>query len=141
MSEEDALNDDQASLIARLQESEEFLSRLVLGSAAGITVSSVATGAFVYVNDAFLRFTGYWRAEVLGHSAISLGLWASSEERSRAEAALASGNGIVPSFEMAVRTKSGAVLQALLAISVVQIRTVPCVVTVAISRAPVSTSA
>jgi len=51
------------------------------GSHLGIGISRLADGRFVEVNSAFLRLFGYSREEVLGRTALELGLWPRPEER------------------------------------------------------------
>jgi len=46
-----------------------------------MSISRLADGRYVEVNDAFLRFTGYSREEVMGRTALDIGLWHSPEQR------------------------------------------------------------
>lgn len=39
-----------------------------------MAVTSLATGKFIAINDAFVNLSGYTREEALGHSARDLGL-------------------------------------------------------------------
>ncbi|TAH11090.1 MAG: PAS domain S-box protein [Curvibacter sp.] len=46
-----------------------------------MSISRLSDGRYVEVNDAFLRFTGYSREEVMGRTALEIGLWHSPEQR------------------------------------------------------------
>ena len=71
--------------LARAQEalrhSELVLSTLVTTSPDMITLTDVATGRYVMVNDTFTRVTGYTREEAVGRTSLELGVWGSTERR------------------------------------------------------------
>jgi PAS domain S-box-containing protein len=58
-----------------LRESEERFRMVFLASRDGITLSSLADGRFVDVNEGFVALTGYARAETLGRTSLEMGLW------------------------------------------------------------------
>jgi len=63
--------------------SEALMTHLVATSPDLITLTDLATGRYVMVNDAFARVTGWVRAEVVGKTAMDLGIWAKAEARQR----------------------------------------------------------
>ncbi|MES2958857.1 MAG: PAS domain S-box protein, partial [Pseudomonadota bacterium] len=63
--------------------SEALMTHLVATSPDVIALTDLATGRYVMVNDAFSRVTGWSRGEVLGKTALDLGLYAGIEERQR----------------------------------------------------------
>jgi PAS domain S-box-containing protein len=67
---------------ARLRESEARFSAAFQASPI-ITGISTSDGRFVLANDAFLNWVDYSRDEVLGRTAIDLGIWENPEERQR----------------------------------------------------------
>ena len=71
--------------LARAQEalrhSELVLSTLVTTSPDMITLTDMATGRYVMVNDTFARATGYTREEAIGRTSLELGVWGSTERR------------------------------------------------------------
>jgi PAS domain S-box-containing protein len=71
---------------------------------AGLT--RLHDGVIVDVNDAYLRHTGYARAEVIGRTAMDLGLWARPEDHDQINQALAERRG-VREAEYDLRTKAG----------------------------------
>ena len=64
-----------------LRESEERFSRFFRASPIGTSISRLSDGRFVDANDAFLSLFGYTREEVVGHSALELGIWADPGDR------------------------------------------------------------
>jgi PAS domain S-box-containing protein len=66
-----------------LRESEARLARIIEASPEAITISGVEDGAFIEVNPATERLAGYSREEMIGRSALDLGLWPDPEERQR----------------------------------------------------------
>ena len=63
--------------------SEALLTHLVATSPDLITLTEMATGCYVMVNDAYTRITGWGRDEVIGKSALDVGIWADAEARER----------------------------------------------------------
>ncbi|HEY6511787.1 MAG TPA: PAS domain S-box protein, partial [Burkholderiaceae bacterium] len=64
-----------------LRRSETTLSHLVTTSPDLITLTDLATGQYVMVNDTFTRITGYTREQAIGHTALELGIWSDPEQR------------------------------------------------------------
>lgn len=64
-----------------LSESEEKFSRAFQGNPDPVTITSLHTGRYVEVNDAFIEFSGFSREEVIGASATDLGIWVDLRER------------------------------------------------------------
>ena len=50
-------------------------------SPLALTISSLATGRLVEVNESFVELTGYARDEAIGRTPVELGLWARPQER------------------------------------------------------------
>ncbi len=64
-----------------LRRSEMTLSTLVTTSPDMITLTDVASGRFVMVNDTFTRLVGYTREEAIGRTSLELGSWPTLEAR------------------------------------------------------------
>jgi PAS domain S-box-containing protein len=64
-----------------LRESEEKFSKFFHATPAILGVSTLAEGIFVDVNEAFERFFGYGREEVIGRSSHDLGIWENPSDR------------------------------------------------------------
>ncbi|MDH4059389.1 MAG: PAS domain S-box protein, partial [Aquincola sp.] len=61
--------------------SEALLTHVVATSPDLITLTDLATGRYVMVNDAFVRISGYGRDEAIGRTSVELSVWASTEAR------------------------------------------------------------
>ena len=68
---------------ARLRESEARFSAAFHASPIITGISRVSDGKFVLVNDAALAWSGHHRDEVLGRTALELGVWESAAEREK----------------------------------------------------------
>jgi PAS domain S-box-containing protein len=89
-----------------LRRSEAMLSHLVATSPDCITLTEVATGRYMMVNEAFYRITGYEASEVIGHTAEEIGIWNDPRDRALLLETLRR-DGMASSVPIAFRTKSG----------------------------------
>ena len=64
-----------------LRASEERFSKAFKSGPLAMSISMLADGRFVDVNDAFLAMFGYGREEVVGRTSLELGMWFSSADR------------------------------------------------------------
>ncbi|MES1161610.1 MAG: PAS domain-containing protein, partial [Rhizobacter sp.] len=71
-----------------LRRSEAMLSHLFATSPDCITLTEMGTSRYAMVNAAFTRLTGYTADEVVGRTALELGLWHAPETRARLLATL-----------------------------------------------------
>jgi PAS domain S-box-containing protein len=77
-----------------LRNSEEKFSRAFLASPDGICISQVSDERFIDINEGFVRIFGYERPEVVGKTALGLGLWTSMPDRDRLMNALKRGESV-----------------------------------------------
>ena len=89
-----------------LRESEEKFSRAFQNSPDAVAIAKAVDGTLIDVNEAFIRMSGYSREEVIGRTAIELGLWSNPEDRDRYVAALKE-KGRILGFEASFKTKLG----------------------------------
>ena len=68
----------------RLMESEATLRKIFEASLDSITITSLE-GKYLYVNEEFLRTTGYTQEQVLGKPYFELGMWINPEQRRKLE--------------------------------------------------------
>ena len=68
---------------ARLRESEARFSAAFHSSPIISGITRASDGKFVLANDASLAWGGYTREEVIGRTALELGVWQSPEDRDR----------------------------------------------------------
>ncbi len=86
--------------------SEALLTHVVATSPDLITLTDMATGRYVMVNDAFVRISGFSRDEAIGRTSSELGLWTSAEAGERFVADLQS-DGEVRDRAMVFRDRHG----------------------------------
>ncbi|MGQ9655871.1 MAG: PAS domain S-box protein, partial [Thermodesulfobacteriota bacterium] len=89
-----------------LRLSEEKFSKAFQGSPDWIVISTVAEGRYLEVNPAFSILSGYTKAEVIGKTALELGIWVDPSERMQMVRALQL-HGSVLDLEVRFRMKSG----------------------------------
>jgi len=83
----------------------------------------------IEVNDTFCNFTGYTRAEIIGHTANELNLWVNPEDRLQLFRLLTN-DGLLRNYEFDFRTKSGLVRTALLSAEVINIGGEECLLAI-----------
>ena len=110
-----------------LRASERRFETIFHLSPAPSVIARVSDGAFLDANNAFVEVAGFRRDEVVGHTALSLGLW-TAEEREAFGAAL--GEDGQRSAEAVFRTKDGRQLRILLAVARAELGGEPCFVCV-----------
>lgn len=89
-----------------LRISEEEYSRSFHLAPISLTITTVASGTVVEVNDEFLRNTGYAREEVIGRTVMDINIWETLELRERIISPVR--NGIpVKNMEIVFRHKNG----------------------------------
>jgi PAS domain S-box-containing protein len=89
-----------------LLKSEEKFSKAFRSSPDWITISTLKEGRFIDVNQSFQDITGYGREEVIGRSALELGLWLDPSEREDLVGEIREKGG-VQNREVLMRMKSG----------------------------------
>ena len=86
-----------------LRASEERFAKLFGSSPVGITLSRLADGQYLEVNDAFVALVGYSREELVGRTSLELGV-IDPEDRLRLAAALQE-QGCVRGVDLVIHTK------------------------------------
>ena len=92
-----------------VRRSEAMLSHLVATSPDVITLTDLTTGRYAMVNRSFESQTGYSAAEVVGRTALDLGVWRQPQDRERFVAAIRE-RGQVQDMPTEFVTKHGATL-------------------------------
>src|SRR6516225_11044867 len=112
---------------ARLRESEERFSKVFRASPALMTISRLSDEKYVEVNDAFVRWYGLRREDILGHSTKELGTWLSLEDRAKFWADLKR-NGSLRELECQARTSRGTMGTLLVSADIIEINRQPHVI-------------
>lgn len=92
--------------------SEDKFQKAFRSSPDWFVISTLEGGFYIDINEAFLRATGYTREEILGKSAIDVGIWVDPQKRAEMIKILRE-KGIVRNMEVQFRMKSGEVRQML----------------------------
>ena len=108
-----------------LRESEDKLFKAFQAVPALLSISSLADGRYLEVNEAFEKTLGYRRDEVIGRSAPQLGIWENPNDRDRLIRLLREGNG-VRDFETRLRGKTGEVIVGALSAEIINIKGEEC---------------
>ncbi len=120
---------ERKAVEAALRRSEDKFSRAFHATPDAINLTRLADGTYLDVSDGFTRLTGWTREEVLGRSALELGLWASPEDRTRA-VQLIQDHGEYIGLEASFRRKDGSVLTGLMSGKVMEVDGAPCLLTI-----------
>ena len=102
-----------------LRESEIRFSRAFYANPACMVIWSYSDGRFLLVNDAFVRMFGYSRAETVGQSATSLGLYADPQQRSAMTEQLLEST--LHEIEIQGRKKSGEILDLIVSMERIEL--------------------
>jgi diguanylate cyclase (GGDEF)-like protein/PAS domain S-box-containing protein len=110
-----------------LRQSEEKFSRAFRSCPDALTVSTVADGRYIDVNESFLVASGYQRHEVVGRSTFDLGFWVDVTDRERLLRNVRE-RGSARNVEARFRTKSGDERIGLFSAEIVELGGEPCLV-------------
>lgn len=116
---------DQQAAKLRSVESEERFYRVFQVIPIATAIQTIPDGRYLDVNAAFTKLFGYSRTELIGRTALELGLWVKPEERERYYHELEA-HGRVLDFRGSYRTRDGRVGEAVLSSVTLVIGDLPC---------------
>jgi PAS domain S-box-containing protein len=111
-----------------MRQSQELFAKAFSASPHLISISSMADGRYLMVNDAVLRATGYTRDEIIGHTSTELKIFAEPEGRDKLVQALQK-SGTIRDLELHLRGKHGHIQTVLLSAEIITIDGQPCILT------------
>lgn len=103
-----------------LRQSEKRFVQIFRASPIPISITVLADGRYVEVNDAWLRLFEYERDQVIGNSSLGLNIWIEPQQRLAMIQQLESA-GTLRDFEHRVKTKSGQVRDVLASAEVIEL--------------------
>jgi PAS domain S-box-containing protein len=112
-----------------LRESEERFRIAFQTSPDAINLTRLTDGTYVAVNEGFLRLTGYTEEEVVGRSALTLGIWDDPADRARLVAAVQR-DGFMENLEARFRGKDGRVIIGLMSARRIELQGQPHLLTI-----------
>jgi diguanylate cyclase (GGDEF)-like protein/PAS domain S-box-containing protein len=106
---------------------DERFGRIFRALPAGVVVTTVDEGRVLEVNERFLAMLGYERDEVVGRTALDLGIWSDPAERAALIRRLQE-HGTVQELEVPVATKDGAARHGIISVGQVSLDGEPSLV-------------
>lgn len=104
--------EERTKTLETLRQWEQRFATIFHGSSVPTGISRNDDGKIVDANDAFVELFGYTREELIGHTAIEVGLWVHPEKRAELLRVIEDG-GSVRDVEVEGRRKDGEVLHLL----------------------------
>ena len=111
---------EQQVTAQHLRRSEEWFLKVFRASPTAIVISRLSDGRYAEVNQSWLDIFGYTREEMIGHTALELGVWQDPEERARF-VQLIRERGALRDFESRLKKRSGAVADVTMSVEVVDL--------------------
>jgi two-component system cell cycle sensor histidine kinase/response regulator CckA len=124
-----AVNEETFIDITERKKAEETFRKAFDANPEPMTISSIAEGRYIDVNEAFLRVTGYAREEVIGHTSNELNFWEKPEARAELVATLRT-EGSVRNLEITYLTKSGEQRIALDSSEIIEVGGQKCMISI-----------
>jgi diguanylate cyclase (GGDEF)-like protein/PAS domain S-box-containing protein len=109
--------------------SEDRFARIFNSSPDAIIISRLTDGVYVELNEAWEKLCGYRRDELLGRSALSLGIWVHPAQRDELRARLQA-EGRVRDFEFRLRRKDGVIADSLMSGEVIDLHGEACLLAI-----------
>lgn len=113
---------------AALRASEERFFLAFNASPEPMAITDFTDGRYLFVNDSFLRATGYHRGEMTGRSTVELNLWADPSDSERL-INLLTAQGRIYREEVNIRLKSGEIRMGLFSAEIIEVLGERCIIT------------
>jgi len=129
ISEIKAADQRLADAAEALRASEERYRATFQASIDAININRLSDGVFVDANEAFLRYVGFGREEVIGRTSLELGFWADAADRQKMLDTLRR-DSIVRDLEARFRKKNGEIAWGQMSGSLLEVDGEPCILSV-----------
>jgi two-component system, cell cycle sensor histidine kinase and response regulator CckA len=116
---------DRRQMESDLRESGQRFARMFHSNPEAIAVTSAETSQFVEANDSFLKPLGFKREEVIGHTAVELGLFLDPKDRQVIREKLQK-EGRLRNHAVRFQGKTGRVFDVLMSAELIQFGAEPC---------------
>lgn len=113
-------------LSGALGDSEAALQRVFRSSQSALSVSRLADGLYLDVNDAFLGMFGMRREQVIGRTSTEIGIWGDPRDRERFVQVLRERR-VVRDLDLRLHRSSGEAMECQLSGEVLEVGGQPCV--------------
>jgi len=108
-----------------LKKSEEKFSKAFRESPLAFSLTSTRDHRYIEINETFERITGWSRAEIMGHTALDVGIWADPAQRVAFINRLLA-EGTVRDLEISYRARDGQARTGLTSAELIEINGEPC---------------
>ena len=122
-----------------LRESEEKFSKAFQASPDGICITEFETGRFMEVNEGYCKLYHYTREELIGHSAVELGIFANPDARGNFVNALLA-QGSVRDMELTTWRRDGQKRLVHASAERIELGTRQCIVSVICTTSPTASA-
>ncbi len=112
-----------------LRASEQRYRTVFLMNSDAVDICHLEDGRFIDVNDAFVACTGFKRDQVIGRTALELGIWANPGDRNQLLEIIRR-DGSCRNLEVQYHTNDGSLRWGLLTVSAIELDGVPCILSV-----------
>ncbi len=92
--------------VNKLRASEERFAKAFRSNPQPMSLTTLATGTYIDVNESFLAVSGYTRKEVIGHTSLELRIWETPDTRAEFVRQLKE-HGALVNYETRLRAKDG----------------------------------
>jgi len=109
--------------------SQEMFTKAFRSSPDSMTISTLADGRYLEVNEGYTQMFGWTREEAIGKTTLELGVWPDAAARERMRTELAD-RGSISRREFALRNKAGQLRTILISADVIELDGRPCMLAV-----------
>ncbi|HEY9904603.1 MAG TPA: PAS domain S-box protein [Candidatus Sericytochromatia bacterium] len=118
---------DRKRMEEELRQSEERFSKAFRVNPAATTITTLAEGRYIDVNDSFLRLSGFHREEVIGKTSIELGIWVRDRAHVMGQVIQQLQHQPIYELEVKYRNKSGEIRDGITSVELIDLNGELCI--------------